>query len=101
MDIPPSAASASDAGRLHGMEVTVTDETKAELERALAAHFAAEQDGALLGDWIVAMAGVHLDDTREFARYSRDCAEGQPLHVSLGLYDYGRTMTHHRMADDD
>lgn len=64
----------------------MSDETKDTLERALAAHFADEFDGAVLSAWIFQAYGQHIETDNDY--YLGGWQKGQPIHVTGGLIDY-------------
>lgn len=75
----------------------MSDETKANLELALSAHFADEFPGAYSSQWILMVYGVHAENNDGY--YLREWPDGQPVHVTSGLIDYAR-QRHAIFADD-
>lgn len=74
----------------------MSDETKDTLERALAAHFADEFDGAVLSAWIFQAYGQHIETDNDY--YLGGWQKGQPIHTSGGLLDYALRRHEARMA---
>lgn len=70
----------------------MSDTTKAALDEAIAAHFADEQDGALVTGYVLQVQGqgfTEVDDDST-TRFLRAIAENQGVVVSLGLVDWLR-----------
>ena len=68
---------------------TMSAETKAALESAIAAHIADATDGNILTDWGMVTASTTMEDIGSGATvYRFDCNDGQPAHVSYGLMSY-------------
>lgn len=70
----------------------MSERTKAALDEAIAAHFADEQDNALVTGYVLQVRGqgfTRVDDAQE-VRLLRSIAEGQDIIVSLGLVDWLR-----------
>jgi hypothetical protein len=69
----------------------VSASTKAALDEAIAAHFADEQDGALVTGYVLQVQGQGFTDTDDDkTRMLRAIAEQQGVIVSLGLVDWLR-----------
>ena len=67
-------------------------ETKASMDAAIAAHFEAECDGALLGGYLIQAFGSNVDDIQDAGiRTLREVPDTQNIVTSLGLADYART----------
>ena len=64
----------------------MSDQTKEAFERALAAHFADEFDGAVISQWYLQGFGQRIDS--ESGYYLGAWPNGQPIHVTGGLIDY-------------
>ena len=79
--------------RQHPVEATMSAETKAALDTALAAHIADECKGALLTSYVcqTEFTSMELID-EEMTGYQRMIAEGQTLTTTLGLMHYGQRM---------
>ncbi len=67
----------------------MSDETRAALEAALAAHVADRCDGAIVTDWALIAATSSLDDIGTGrTSYFVEANERQPIHVMTGLFRY-------------
>lgn len=67
----------------------MSDETRAALEAALAAHVADHCDGAIITDWALIAATSSLDDIGTGrTSYFLEANENQPIHVMTGLFRY-------------
>lgn len=64
----------------------MSDQTKADLAAAIAAHVADHEPGQYVTDWIVmaSSVGAEIDDYS----YTIESSDGAP-HVTLGLAHYG------------
>jgi hypothetical protein len=71
-------------------------ETKAALDDAIAAHFADENDGAILTGYVLQAKGQGFtrEDDDEQVRLMRSIAEQQDYITTLGLIDWMRIMAH-------
>lgn len=72
----------------------MSDQTKAALDQAIAAHFGDSWEGAIVTGYVLQMCGLTMDDIEngQQTSYFREVAENQPSHVTLGLLDYSHTM---------
>jgi len=78
----------------------MSDATKAALETALSAHIADVTEGDILTDWTLIAASSTVEDIGTgTTRYFCEGNEGQPIHVTIGLLQYGRETT--TWADED
>jgi len=81
----------------------MSDTTKAALDDAIAAHFADEQDGALVTGYVLQVQGqgfaVAADE--EQTRMLRSIAEQQSIITTLGLVDWLRLQTQAFALDPD
>lgn len=67
----------------------MSDETKAALDVAVAAHAAELTGGNMLTDWGLVMATTEIEDIGTGSTiYAFDANDGQPAHVSYGLLSY-------------
>ena len=66
----------------------MSDATKANLEAAIAAHFADEFGGAIATEWLLMTYGSHME--RAGGYYMRDWPVGQAVHHTSGLLDYAQ-----------
>jgi hypothetical protein len=67
----------------------VSNDTRAALEAALAAHVADRCDGALVTDWALIAATSSLEDIGTGrTSYFVEANENQPVHVMTGLFRY-------------
>ena len=84
----------------------MSEQTKADLDAALAAHVADECDGALISGYVL-KAAYFNGTTIEHGTtgYIREFAEGQAFHVGYGLasqlVDYYRNPDWYEDDDDD
>lgn len=77
----------------------MSDETKAALAAALAAHIADVSDGDIPTDWAMIVAISSLDDIGTGrTRYFIEANDNQPIHVTTGLFRYAGE---HVIWDDD
>jgi len=77
----------------------MSDDTKANLEAALHAHIADEQDGRIVTDWAMVVASTTVEDIGTGATfYQFQANTGQPAHVSYGLLSYA---LHSAVWDED
>lgn len=80
----------------------MSDRTKADLEAALAAHITDVSDGDILTDWTLIAATTSMDDIGTgTTRYYCEGNDGQPVHVTIGLLQYGRETTTWGDGDED
>lgn len=76
--------------------------TKAALDSALAAHIADLSDGHILTDWALIAATTSVDNIGTgTTRYYCEGNDGQPIHVTIGLLQYGRETATWGDEDDD
>jgi hypothetical protein len=85
------------------MRGAVSDQTKADLDAAIAAHFADEQDGAIVTGYALQVQGTGFTDERDGdrVRMLRALAEGQNYITTLGLIDWMRVTAQAGIFDDD
>lgn len=70
----------------------MSDETKADLDKAITAHFTDQWDGGFVIGWVLQVAGKTSEDIDAGqTSYSREVLDGQPAHVTLGLLDFAHT----------
>lgn len=75
-------------------------DTKAALEVALNEHIADVAEGDILTDWTLIAATTTVEDIGTgTTRYFCEGNTGQPVHVTIGLLQYGRETT--TWGDDD
>lgn len=81
----------------------MSDSTKAALDEAIAAHFADEQDGALLTGYVLQVQGQGFTDSDDGdkTRMLRAIAEQQGVIVTLGIVDWLRLHTQSFALDPD
>lgn len=80
----------------------MSDETRAALEAALAAHIADVCDGALVTDWALIAANSSLEDIGTGrTSYFVEANENQPIHVMAGLFRYASEHVLWPSDDDD
>lgn len=74
-------------------EATMSADTKAALDVAIAAHFTEITDGGFLTGYVLQVKGKTSDDLADGGQtsYVREVAESQDADVTLGLLDYGHT----------
>jgi len=65
----------------------MSDKTKEAMEEAIRAHFADEQDGAMMVNYVIQMAGI-VPNNSDIIAYLRESPDDQAMHVTLGLIDY-------------
>lgn len=76
--------------------------TKAALDAALSAHIADVIDGYLITDWALIAATTSVENIGTgTTRYWCEGNEGQPVHVTIGLLQYGRETTTWGDEDDE
>ncbi|MBF4602820.1 hypothetical protein [Curtobacterium sp. VKM Ac-2884] len=76
-------------------------ETKAALDQAVAAHFADEQDGAILTGYVLQAKGQGFTDgDNDRTRLLRAIAEGQDYITTLGLVDWMRIVAQRTALED-
>jgi microcompartment protein CcmL/EutN len=82
----------------------VTD-TKAAMEDAIQAHFAAECSGALMSGYVIQMFGSNVEDIQEAGvRTLREVPDTQNIVTTMGLISYMKVTTNDMLAwgaDDD
>lgn len=67
----------------------MSDETKAALDAAVAAHIADVSDGNIVTDWCVVAGMTDIEDIGTgTTRYFFEGNDSQPPHVSYGLLTY-------------
>lgn len=67
----------------------MSEQTKADLEAAVAAHIADKTDGNILTDWALVIASSAMEDIGTGATvYLFESNDNQPAHVSFGLLQY-------------
>ena len=77
-------------------------DTKRALDEALTAHIADATNGNILTDWTLIAATTTVEDIGSgTSRYWCEGNEGQPVHVTIGLLQYGRETTTWGDDDDD
>lgn len=64
-------------------------ETKEALEEAIRAHFADEQDGSMMVNYVIQISGI-VPDNPDMIAYSRESPDDQAMHVTMGLIEYLR-----------
>lgn len=71
-------------------------QTKADLDEAIAAHFADQHDGAILTGYVLQAQGKGFtdEDDDDKTRYLHAVAEGQSFTVLLGLVEWLRIKVH-------
>jgi hypothetical protein len=75
--------------------------TKATLDEAIAAHFADEQDGALLTGYVLQAKGQGFTaEDDEQVRLMRSIADQQDYITTLGLIDWMRVVAHQAALED-
>ncbi|WP_065962381.1 hypothetical protein [Curtobacterium sp. UCD-KPL2560] len=81
----------------------MSEQTKAALDEAVAAHFADEQDGAILTGYVLQAKGQGFteDDDSNQVRLLREFANNQDYITSLGLVDWLRLALHHNAFGDE
>lgn len=82
----------------------MSEQTKAALDNAIAAHFADEQDGAILTGYVLQAKGQGFTDVDDDqVRLLRAVAEQQDYITTLGLIDWVRVVAHHNafLNDDE
>jgi hypothetical protein len=79
----------------------VSAETKAALDEAISAHFADEQDGAILTGYVLQAKGqgFAVEDS-DRTRMLRAIAEGQDYITTLGLVDWMRIVAQRTALED-
>lgn len=71
----------------------MSDQTKADLESALAAHVADTGDGAIVTDWALVVATTSVENIGTgTTRYLLEGNDNQPVHVMTGLFKYAAMM---------
>jgi hypothetical protein len=80
----------------------VSDQTKAAMDAAIAAHVADETAGDIIAGYVmqVTTTSVELMD-EEKSGFIRFCAEHQTWVTTLGLTDYMRVQQHRAMLDSE
>ena len=77
-------------------------DTKAALEAALNAHITDVTDGDILTDWTLIAATTSVENIGTgTTRYFCEGNDGQPVHVTIGLLQYGRETTTWGDDEDD
>lgn len=67
----------------------VSDQTKADLDAAIAAHVSATGDGAIVTDWALIAATTSVENIGTgTTRYLLEGNDNQPVHVMTGLFRY-------------
>lgn len=79
----------------------MSDETKAAMDEAIAAHFSDEWEGAIVTGYVLQLCGVTSDDIEagDQTSYMREVHDGQPSHASLGLLNYSHSQLLHAMSE--
>lgn len=77
----------------------MSDQTKADLDAAIAAHIADTGDGSLVTDWAMIAATTTVENIGTGrTRYLLEGNDNQPVHVMTGLFRYA---AEHVMWDGD
>lgn len=64
----------------------MSDATKAALEEAINAHFAAENENVVVTGFVLHAVGTNLDpEAKGYTRFMSTCPDTQPTHVRMGL----------------
>nr|WP_278101150.1 hypothetical protein [Microbacterium proteolyticum] len=80
----------------------MSDATKAALYKALEAHITDVTEGGLVTDWALIAATTSVENIGTgTTRYWLEGKTGQPIHVTIGLLQYGRETTTWGDDDDD
>lgn len=75
-------------------------ETKAALEQALSTHIASLTEGDIVTDWTLIAATTTVENIGTgTTRYWCEGNDNQPVHVTVGLLQYGRETA--TWGDDD
>lgn len=76
-------------------------QTKASLDEAIAAHFADEQDGAILTGYVLQAKGQGFSaEDSDRTRMLRAIADGQDYITTLGLVDWMRIVAQRTALED-
>lgn len=80
----------------------MSDATKAALDKALEAHITDVTEGGLVTDWALIAATTSVENIGTgTTRYWLEGNTGQPVHVTIGILQYGRETTTWGDDDDD
>lgn len=79
----------------------MSEQTKAALDEAIAAHFADEfqDESGMATGWVLQAAGI-LGTDADSTAHIRETAPDQAVHITLGMLEYARLHFQRTLFDD-